>query len=97
MARPSRQHGQVTPRTPAELRIIRERGIRDFKAAVSQLEEKEKAPVVNKIPEENGTAPAVTTVLAVKGNSLEVTNTPAETGTTPEVISIPEEEMHDNE
>lgn len=84
MARPSRQYGQVTPRTPAELRIIRERGYRDYKAATSQLEEKGKAPEVTVISEEKSTVPAVTTVPAVKGN-------------TPEVINIPEEEMLDNE
>ena len=84
MARPSRQYGQVTPRTPAELRIIRERGNRDYKAATSQLEEKGKAPEVTVISEEKSTVPAVTTVPAAKGN-------------TPEVINIPEEKMLDNE
>lgn len=50
MARPNRQYGQVTPRTPAELRIVRERGHQDFKAVVAKSEEKGKAPEVTNIP-----------------------------------------------
>ena len=59
MARPSRQNGQVTPRTPAELRVIRERGHRDFKTAVAKSEEKGKALVVTNTPTEKGTTPEV--------------------------------------
>ena len=84
MARPTRQHGQVTPRTPAELRIIRLRGHRDFNAAVLQSEAKGKAPEVTNTPSEKGKAP-------------EVTNTSTEKDKPPEAISIPEEVMQDNE
>ena len=63
MARPSRQHRQVTPLTPAELRIIRERGLRDYKADVAKSEE-----IVN--------APEVTIVPAVKGNTPEIIKIP---------------------
>ena len=52
MARPRRYHGQVTSRSPAELRIIRERGHRDFKAAILRSQEKGKAREVINIPEE---------------------------------------------
>ena len=88
MARPTRQHGQVTPRTPAELRIIRLRGQQDFNAAVSQSEAKGKAPEItmtnSQAEKEKGKAPEVINILEEKGKA-------------PEVISIPEEEMHDNE
>ena len=46
MARPKRQDGLVVPRTPAELRVIRERGHRDFKAALAESEEKGKGKAV---------------------------------------------------
>lgn len=84
MARPSRQYGQITPRTPAELRIIRQRGQRDFKAALLQSEAKGKAPEVANLPTEKAKAP-------------EVINITEEKGKAPEVISIPEEIMEDNE
>lgn len=84
MARPTRQHGQVTPRTPAELRIIRLRGHRDFNAAVLQSEEKGKAPEVTNTSTEKDKAP-------------EVINTIEEKGKAPEAISTPEEVMQDNE
>ena len=86
MARPTRLHGQVTPRTPAELRIIRLRGQRDFNAAVLQSEVKEK-----------GKAPEITNISVEKGKAPEVINILEEKGKAPEAISIPEEEMHDNE
>ena len=41
MARPCRQNGIVTPRTPAELRVIRERGHRDFVAALAESKKKD--------------------------------------------------------
>ena len=84
MARPSRQNGQITPRTPAELRVIRQRGQRDFKKALLQSEAKGKAPEVANLPTEEAKAP-------------EVINIPEEKGIAPEVISIPEEVMEDNE
>ena len=84
MARPSRQYGQITPRTPAELRVIRQRGQRDFKAALSQAEAKGKAPEVANLPTEKATAPEVINITEEKGKASEV-------------ISIPEEVMEDNE
>ena len=86
MARPSRQYGQITPRTPAELRVIRQRGHRDFKAALLQSEEKGKTPEVANIPTETAKTPEVISISEEK-----------EIGTAPEVASIPEEIMHDNE
>lgn len=38
MARPRRQNGLVVPRTPSDLRVIRERGHRDFKVALAESE-----------------------------------------------------------
>ena len=84
MARPSRQHGQITPRTPAELRVIRERGSRDFKAALQQSEAKGKAPEVANLSTDKGKAPKVINISEEKGKASEV-------------ISIPEEIMLDNE
>ena len=52
MARPRQYNGQVTPRTPAELRVIRERGHMDFKVAILRSEGNSKANEVINIPEE---------------------------------------------
>lgn len=52
MARPRRINGQITPRTPAELRVIRERGYRDFKAILAEAGKKGKAIEVISVPEE---------------------------------------------
>ena len=43
MARPRRHNGIILPRTPAELHIIRERGHRDYHAALAYSERKRKA------------------------------------------------------
>ena len=51
MARPRRHNGIVVPRTPAELHVIRERGHRDFKAALAALERKGKDVEVINTPE----------------------------------------------
>ena len=51
MARPRRQQGIIVPRTPSELRIIRERGHRDFNAARAYSERKGKAVEVISAPE----------------------------------------------
>lgn len=52
MARPRCQNGQVTHRTPAELRIIRERGHRDFNAMLAESAKKGKAPATTNTPEQ---------------------------------------------
>lgn len=67
-----------------ELRVIRQRGQRDFKAALLQSEAKGKAPEVANLPTENAKAPEVIKITEGKGKA-------------PEVISIPEEIMEDNE
>lgn len=51
MARPQRQNGTIVPRTPVDLRIIRERGHRDFNAAVLKMKCKGKAVEVVAVSE----------------------------------------------
>ena len=74
MAQTSRQHGQITPRTPAESRAIRQRGKRDFKEALSQSEAKGKAPEIINITEGKGTVPKVISI--TEEESMIMSNTP---------------------